>query len=458
MHNKGRFPNAMFGASLRPESAVVAIMLLLLFLMFLFLFVTLTAQPAQAQTFQVIYSFTGEADGGMPSGGGVLDSAGNLYGTTSNGGYMGGSCGLSQQFPGCGTVYKLSHQGSGWTLSSLYSFTGVPDGSGSVARVVVGPDDSLYGTTTNGGKVFPQQSTGCGTVFSLRSLASKLSPATETVLYRFAAGADGSYPMRGDLVFDPAGVMYGTTDGGGCAGDGGSTTVYELVPSQGGWNKSTLHRFTGGTDGSCIWGGVILDGAGNVYGMTCFGGNPNGVCGSLGCGTVFQLTRSGSGWTKNVLYSFQGGSDGAYPYGGLIWDEAGNLYGTTLMYGSGFGGTVFMLSPSNGNWTFTLLYSFTTAGNPGASLLRDGAGNLYGTTSSGGAHGYGNVFKLTRSNGGYTYSSLHDFSGAGDGGNGYNNSSNLALDANGDLYGTAMFGGNGACGGFGCGTVWEITP
>src|SRR5271166_2917290 len=168
---------------------------------------------------------------------------------------------------------------------------------------------------------------------------------------------------------------------------------------------------------------------------------------------------SGGVCTENVLYRFQDGSDGAVPFGGVIFDNSGNLYGSTLVHGLGGGGTVFELSPANGNWTFSLLYSFIGSGfGPAASLTMDAAGNLYGTTDKNGAFGAGTVFKLTPSGGSWKYTSLHDFTGGSDGGNPF---SNVTFDANGNLYGRTSAGGDtsGDCQGLvGCGVVWEITP
>ena len=172
--------------------------------------------------------------------------------------------------------------------------------------------------------------TGCKTA---------LCPWTETILYQFTGGSDGSNP-GGNLTFDRAGNLYGTTPYGGAFGQG---TVFKLTPSNGGWTESVLHSFTGGSDGEQPNGGVILDEAGNLYGTTWEGGGSG--CWGPGCGTVFQLTPSGSGWKENILYSFQYGTDGGYPIGGLIFDPSGNLYGTTTSGGSGGGGTVFELSP-----------------------------------------------------------------------------------------------------------------
>jgi uncharacterized repeat protein (TIGR03803 family) len=193
---------------------------------------------------------------------------------------------------------------------------------------------------------------------------------------------------------------------------------------------------------------VIFDRAGNLYGTTSAGGNTD-----CRCGTVYQLTPSGNGWAEHVLYSFQGGSDGDGPLGGLIFDQSGNLYGTASEGGSGGGGTVFTMRGG-----FDVLYSFRengALGSPGpvSSLTMDAAGNIYGTTEMDGS-GYGTVFKLTPSGSGWTYTLLHDFSS----GDGHHVMSNVVLDKNGKLYGTARQGGTGGHCMAGCGTVWEITP
>ena len=203
-----------------------------------------------------------------------------------------------------------------------------------------------------------------------------------------------------------------------------------------------------GDGGDSPTSSVIFDPEGNLYGTTPRGGPPGGPVG--GYGVVYQLTPSGSGWTQNILYLFQNGSDGAYAEGGVIRDQAGNLYGTTLEGGAGGGGTVWELSPSGGGWTLTTLYSFTGTIGSFASLTMDAAGSLYGTTKQDGALGYGNVFRLTNSGGNWTYTSLHDFTGGSDGGQPYGQ---VTLDTDGNIYGTAATGGAS-----GNGVVFEIAP
>ncbi len=431
MHNKGRFPNAMFGVRLRPESAVVAIMLLLLFLIFLFLFITLTAQPAQAQTYQVIHNFTGGPDGGDPIAGLTMDAAGNLYGTTLGGGGL----------HGYGSVFKLAHKGSGWVLTPLHDFTGSGNGDGQYpwAGVTFGPNGTLYGTTMQGG--YPDY----GTVFNLQpppnAPASVLYPWTETVIHAFyEQGDEGTNPHYGKLVFDQAGNLYGTTAYGGAHGGG---DVYTMTPSNGGWTESVIYSFVVvQNDGYMPQSGVLFDRSGNLYGTTYWGG--------ADWGTVYELTPSGSGWTEQLLYSFQNGNDGVWPIGGLLLSPSGNLFGTTSTGGANGGGTVFELQPSQGSWIYTLLYSFTGSGGPQASLTMDAAGSLYGTTYYDGAYGWGSVFKLTPSNGGWTYTSLHDFTGGNDGSRPV---SDVIFDGQGNLYGTASLDGANRQG-----VVWEITP
>ena len=386
-----------------------------------------------AASFNVIYTFTGGSDPAQPYAGLSMDSAGNFYGTTLAGG------------TGNGTVFKLSPSGSGWTLTTLHEFTGVTggnDGAGPRARVVIGPDGNLYGTTFEGGRT-GCGTNGCGTVFKLSNTGSGWS---ETVLYRFTGGTDGGEPT-GDLLFDASGNILGTTELGGkphSCGGLGCGTVFKLSNSGGSWTESVLYQFVGGSsDGAFPNSGVVFDTSGNLYGTTCCGSSHND-------GTVFQLKPSGSGWTENVLYIFTGSSDGNEPDTGVIFDAAGNLYGSTVFGGTGNGGTVFELTPSGGNWTFSALYDFTGIQGPHGSLVLDAGGNLYGTTNQDGSQQSGSVFLLTPSSGSWTYTSLHDFTGGNDG---ELPISNLVFDTSGNLYGTASLGGAN-----GQGVVFEVTP
>ena len=388
---------------------------------------------AQAQTFQVIHNFTGGQDGANPFAGVTLDKAGNLYGTTYNGG------------DGYGTVYKLSHKGYGWTFNPLYTFAREGShGANPEARVLFGPNGTLYGTTGFGG-------IGYGTIFNLSPFPTvcktSLCPWTEAGLYAFPGHPGGNGPSFGDLLFDQAGNIYGTTGNGGASDLG---AVFEVSPSGSGWTENVLYSFCSQpncADGVFPWSGVI-ENAGNLYGTTYEGG-------SSGYGTVFELSPSGSGWTEKVLYSFQGGEDGSFPVAGVIFDS-GNLYGATSDGYYGCCGTVFKLTPSNGSWTYSLVYSFTGGGacgnygpGPYYALVMEG-GSFYGTTDCNGANNAGTVFKLTSSGDSWTYTSLHDFTGGSDGRNPF---SNVVFDANGNLYGTTYSGGTQNAG-----VVWEITP
>jgi uncharacterized repeat protein (TIGR03803 family) len=394
------------------------------------------AESVDAQTYNVIYNFANGVDGSHPQSGLTMDRAGNLYGTTA---YGGQGC-LSGEPPGCGTVFKLSRTGSAWVLTTIYSFQGGNDGANPYAQLVFGPDGSLYGTTYLGG--VGCSGLGCGTVFRLKPGPNTMASWTETPIYRFQ-GADGQNP-NASVVFDQAGNLYGTTANGGAHGIG---SVFKLTGSNGNWTENVLNSFAGGNDGATPTAGVIIDHAGNLYGTTTFGG---GTAGCLsGCGTVFQLTPSGSNWIERVLYRFQGASDGGYVYPGLIFDGSGNLYGATDRFGAGNGGTVFELTPSAGNWTFVVIHSFAGQGGPEDSLFLDSAGHLYGTTTSDGLHQDGSVFRLTFSNGNWSATDLYSF-GFSDGGTPY---CGVAFDPNGHLYGTAWAGGA-----HGFGVVWEITP
>jgi uncharacterized repeat protein (TIGR03803 family) len=423
--------NNVFSATLGTFALTVAIMVAL---------TIMVTQEAQAQTYTVIHNFAGGAQDGSHPYNGLTIRGTNLYGTTANGGAS------------YGTVYQLAHPSTGWVFNLLYSFQGGNDGAYPTARVVAGPNGTFYGSTIEGGAA------DAGVVFNLKPPTNAICGTTpcawtETPLYQFTGGTDGYGPTAGDLAFDQTGNIYGVTEFGGSSAHG---NVYELTPSGGTWTANVLYSFGGGQDGEFPYSGVTFDQAGNLDGTTRQGGG-TGCLSSVGCGTVFQLAQSDSGWTENILYRFQGGSDGGFPESGVILDPTGNIYGTTSIYGNlpcngGFGcGVVFELMAMGGNWTFSSLYDFTTGGGgPVASLIRDAAGNLYGTTLLDGANRFGNVFELTPTDGGWTYTDLYDFTGGNDGGEPM---SNIVLDAQGNLYGTTYQGGTN-----GLGVVFEITP
>ena len=391
---------------------------------------------AHAQSFSVIYNFTGGQDGAHPFAGLTVGSGNALYGTAFGGG--------THHF---GTVFELSHSGSGWILTPLYSFAGNSDGAGPVARVVIGPDGGLYGSTSAGGEGTCNNHNGylgCGTVFKLRPPAtmphSVIVNWSSNVIYRFS-GSNGAYP-QGDLTFDDAGNIYGTTINGGSHGWG---LIYSLTQSNGHWNENVLYQVQNNGDGQYAWSGVVRDSSGNLYGVFS-GGGPDQY------GAIYKLTHSGSGWVESTVHAFTfHGNDGAAPQGGLVTDRSGNIYGSTVHNPTG-GGVVFELSPSGGGWSYDVLYGLTggIGLGPYDKLVMDSAGNLYGTTFGDGRYGRGSVFKLTSSFGGWTYETLHDFTGGTDGSNPM---SSLVLDSEGNLYGTASAGGSS-----GNGVVFQIRP
>jgi len=414
-------------------------------------------QAVQAQTFTVLHTFTGAPDGANPNNGVVIDRAGNLYGTTFGGGINGNGCTAEGNETGCGTVFKLSKHGSGFVYSTLYKFQGPPDGNYPVG-VVVGPDGTLYGTTAGGGTfnaACPQYENGCGTAFRLRPPASicatPLCPWNENLLYSFTGNADGANPQNGDLVFDGTGNIYGTTLRGGANTYG---AAYELTPSQGGYSQSVIYNFNPDSDGlGSPYSGLIIDPSGNLYGASSYS-NDNIA------GAVYRLTLSQSGWTANTLASFQcirWINPGCFPQA-LIFDSTGNILGATSDGSFYDEGAVYDLRASD-NWSLTVLHVFGMGqGVIENHLTMDAAGNIYGTGFIC-SNLYGCVFKLTPSGTGYVYSELYDFT---DGLDGAHPHGPVAIDANGNLYGTAENGGFlDTCrgqGDDGCGVVWEITP
>jgi uncharacterized repeat protein (TIGR03803 family) len=424
---------------------------------------TRSCDGPQPDGFSLLHSFTGPPDGANSAAGLVEDAAGNFYGTTSQGGFTGGACGVV----GCGIVFKMDQSGN---ETVLHSFAGQPDGAIPLAGLILDAAGNLYGTTTQGG------TSNLGTVFKLDSAGK------ETVLYSFTGEPDGAGPVA-DLVQDAAGNLLGTTSQGGISGAG---TVFKLDSTG---KESVLYSFTGGADGAQPMSGLILDEKGNMYGTTLAGG----VVGScsptkrdrstspVACGVVFELDTTG---TESVLHSFTGEPDGAGPAGDLVRDSSGNLYGTTSAGGTicyiiapplpGQGpstefycGTVFKLDPTGNE---TLLHSFSGTPDgaiPDGGLILDAAGNLYGTTTKGGAGdctissgivgsesvGCGSVFGVAAT-GGATV--LHSFTGTG---LDWAPKASLAPDPSGNLFGTTTQGGvaGGECGDFGCGVVFKLS-
>jgi uncharacterized repeat protein (TIGR03803 family) len=449
------------------------------------------ATPAQAQTFTTLYNFTGWPDGASPYAGLIADAKGNLYGTT----FVGGEWNY-------GAVFEMAKTSTGYAAPEiLYSFTGQADGAYPLAGLLLIGGD-LYGTTENGGTggtTSPgcfDNVIGCGTVFELVPPAATSGTWTETVLYNFTGGNDGAQPLAG-LIADKKGNLYGTASAGGPAanfssGDSGAGVVFELVKGtkivakkkETTWTDQTLYAFQYGngtnvTDGSRPVAPLIMDKEGNLYGTTSSGGySPNGYSHS---GTVFELTppaTTAGAWSEQLLYTFctEGGyscTDGQDPYAGLVMDSKGNLYGTTEYGGANVNpGTAFELEKTSTGYTETVLHSFTgnaDGGTPLAGLVLKGSA-LYGTTAYGGDmsctnmqgwNGCGTVFELSgktvKGKTTYTDKVLYAFqettNTTGNPGDGESPLGGLVMDKAGNLYGTTSYDDY-----YGAGTVFEVTP
>jgi uncharacterized repeat protein (TIGR03803 family) len=345
------------------------------------------------------------------------------------------------------TIVTATHAAA-QTEKVLYDFNYTATKKGPIFPIgglVFDAAGNLYGTTNAGGSGDTEFIGGA--VFELTKMCGRW---TEKTLHNFGSGKDGFAPDAGrGLIFDAAGNLYGTDPDGG-AGQG-LGIVFELSPTaEGDWTEKIL------LNGDGPEGGLIFDAAGNLYGTTYSGGSEQsrGNC-QFGCGIAFELSPAADGgWTERILHNFGGAGDGGTPKASLIFDAAGNLYGTTYA-GGAFGiGTAFELSPqSGGGWTESILHSFGN-GEDGSALFAgvtfDVSGNLYGTAWTGGAFGGGTVYELTPEAGGdWTEKTLHSF---GNGKDGSGPHGELILDAEGNLYGTA---GGGV---YGLGTVFEITP
>lgn len=415
-------------------------------------------EPPPPGTYTVLYSFLGGRDDGASPSGLVRDQRGALYGTTSLGGiYHRHDC-RDQTYPrydGCGTVFKLTPSGSsGYAESIIYRFcpeSGCADGRTPESSLVNDENGALYGTTLLGGAF------GKGTVFVLTPSGSGY---TERVLHSFGVSGDGAEPQAA-VAFGKGGVLYGTTYIGGEYDQG---TVFRLTPSGSSYAERILHSFGESGDGATPVAGVLSkDGA--VYGTTVYGGT--GYCAypsGSGCGTVFTITAAGK---EKVLYSFKGfngNGDGAGPNGDVIFGKSGTLYGTTESGGVHGQGTVFKLTRSASGYSERILYSFGATSDDGAyptaGVIFGKDGALLGTTLLGGIYncgnpiedGCGSVFKLTRSGSGYAERVLYRFEGGNDGGLPY---AGLIPGKNGALYGTAETGG---AAGYYDGTVFSLKP
>jgi uncharacterized repeat protein (TIGR03803 family) len=421
--------------------------------------------PGWAERESVLYSFTGSSDGAHPMTSLIADHAGNFYGTASYGGlFQGNEC--SQE--GCGVVFRLSRNSGEWTETVIYTFTGGADGASPFAGLKLDAQGNLYGTTVGGGSFQGSdcEDFGCGVVFELSPNGG--GGWTECVLHSFRGGTDGFAPF-GPLTFDPQGNLYGTAPMGGSYGAG---EIYKLSRANGGWKYLVVHAFTGGRDGGFPSAGVALDGAGNIfastdndggqcaYGTGCgtvvelspkstggyqteviyvfSGGDDGGTPGTLtldrwgnlygaafhggslntncinesfgeGCGLVFEISpRRGGGWKGRILYTFQGGLDGALPASRVAIDVFGNLFGTTESGGDSacnYCGVVYALAPTRrGEWKEITLHVFTggsDGSDPGGNgITLDGLGSLFGAAQGGGSEcflydGCGVIYKLT---------------------------------------------------------------
>lgn len=378
------------------------------------------SNAVHAQTFKVLHSFEGGSDGASPQGALLRDNFGNLYGTTSVGGNQ--DCGKE----GCGVVFRLTSTGAETILHRFVQ----TDGAIPAANLLPDAADNVYSTVSLGGP-YGCNAKGCGGIFKMDK-TGKL-----TLLYAFTGGSDGANPYAG-LIRDRAGNLYGTAFAGGTVGvcpntiNIGCGTVFRLDTSG---KLRILHTFTGGNDGAAPYAPLLTDGE-NLYGTASSDG-------AFGGGTVFKIDAKGN---FSVLYAFTGvAGDGRIPYGGLIRDSSGNLYGTTIGGGSvNSDGTVYKLDPT-GKETVLHVFTGTDGQWPWASLVFDKNGNLFGTTSFGGANGDGTVFELD-SAGNETV--LHNFLSATDGSAVI---SPIIMDAAGNLYGTADEGGA-----FGGGSAFEI--
>lgn len=389
-----------------------------------------TAYPAVAQTENVLWNFCSQpscTDGEEPTAGMIADGAGNMYGTTSYGGAF-----------GSGTVFELSPNGSGgWNYNVIYNFCSAENcADGGVpysTPLIFDNAGNLYGTGAGGGAY------GYGVVF-------ELSPSgggwTETVLSSFNQGLGGFSPAYG-LAMDNAGNLYGITSWGG---ENGTGVVYEISPSGNGWTNQVIYNFAANDGG----GGLAVNG-GNVF-----------VMGYL---EVLELSPNGKGgWNESAIHTFAGPpKDGILAWANPVFDKAGDLYGVTIHGGKFYNGTVFKLTPKKkGKWTEKIINSLTDGSGPEGSVVFDAAGNIYGTTGGGGNSSLGTVYELVApvGKGKYSEKILWNFNGS----DGAYPESNLVFDNAGNLYGTtscggATYGGNKEyCAGNGAGALFEVTP
>lgn len=453
------------------------------------------AQGGHGWAEKVLFSFPADNSSfgatSNPGGSIARDAAGNFYGLSPN---EGNEC--QQGGPvGCGTIWKLSYTSSGWQRTILYSFTGGAD-QAFPASLTIDPNGNLYGVTNGFGE---------GTVFELSPNGSNWTFQT---IYSFTGGADGGWPNT--VILDNSGNLYGTTlmgglyDGGLCSSDEGSGcgVVFELFPGTNSWTYTTLYSFLDQNDGASPSGplvlfggnlfgtaggganyvgvvfevsissktesvpytfsgyaypsGITADSAGNLYGATTRNGLQNDC--EEGCGTLFELSPTSSGWNYSTIYSFTDESDGTAPHAPVI-DQKGNLYTVTQTVERmpTSPEVLFELSPaSGGKWVGSVVHDFpssTDGYNPLSSLVRDSKGHLYGTTVAGGAYGWGAVYELAPNGTTWEEKVIYSFRHRADGSS---PTAGLALDTAGNLYGATSAGGSANCPA-GCGTIFKLS-
>ena len=400
---------------------------------FFVILASLTSASADTRE-RILFTFQG-ASGANPAAPLVTDSKGNLYGTAANG------CAYNY-----GCVFKLSHAGGTWTESVLYSFSG-PDGATPGASVILDAAGNIYGTTSLGGDF------NSGTAFKLTPSTS--GPWTETVLHSFGSGTDGYDPS--ELILASTGDIYGITQFGGTASSGPDNggTVYRLSFADGQWTETLLYSFPGeflGPDGDLPFGGLAIDHAGNLYGVTQAGGTD-------GKGAVFVLARTGDGsYTERIIHSFHI-SDGDLPNSTPVFDSAGNLYGTTYFGGNtnlcppdGCGAIYELKKNVDGSWTEILLRELQKEDGWQAvgPVVFDHAGNLYAAAQAGGAYSWGSIYKLTpRTSAPWTENIVHNFTNNPDGAS----PSGILVNSSGSIFGTTGAGGSSQMG-----IIFEIAP
>jgi uncharacterized repeat protein (TIGR03803 family) len=384
---------------------------------------------ANASSTSIIYSFNGGVDGTYIDSDLAMDAAGNLYGTSVRGGDH-----------ASGTVWQLRPNGDGtWTHNVLYSFTGGADGAEPYKGVTLDAAGNLYGTAVTGGGGACEG--GCGVAYKL---TNKGGAWTQTVLHAFQGADDGQGPGA-RLTVDDDGTIYGMAPTGGAYGAG---TIYAMTQGKGGIKFKVIHAFTGGNDGAGGYAGALILRNGDLYGAATSGGK-------FGEGTIYRLQRKTHGWKFRVLYAFRDQPDGGFPYGGLTFDAAGNIYGTTYYAGANDVGCVYELSPGHhGKWKERVLYSFKGGADGADSIANvnfDTAGNIYGTASEGGAANLGVIFRLApKAHHTWSESVVHSFTGLPDGALPYNG---MVDDGHGHFFGATTQGGAGDNG-----AIYQFTP